>query len=109
MDEGRFQTVYEAVQSLHSNWLAVRGPTSLDTVKSPNTGAPKSTIVRVYMDNVFMGDTSKLREIAVKTVMWVRHYDGVAATGRWGLDHGAGVIYVSTHDAGIDLPGRSSP
>ena len=31
-----------------------------------------------------------------------RFYDGVAATGRWGIGHSAGVIYVSTHPAGTD-------
>lgn len=105
MEEGRFLNVFDAVQSIHSNWMRVRGPTSFDTTKNDRTGLSRD-IVRVYLDNTFLGDTSKLHQIPVRSVLWVRHYDGVTATARWGLDHGSGVIYVSTHDAGVDLPNK---
>ena len=90
MAEARFQTVYDAVEALHSNWLQARGP---DSFSNPSE-------VRVYLDNSLLGGTTKLHEIAANTVTWVKHYDGVAATARWGLDHGAGVIYVSTYPSG---------
>jgi hypothetical protein len=105
MDDGRFLNVFDAVQAVHANWMHVRGPTSFDGTKDDRTGLARD-IVRVYLDNTFLGDTSKLHQISVNSVLWVRHFDGVTATARWGLDHGSGVIYVSTHDAGIDMPGK---
>jgi hypothetical protein len=93
MVDAKFLTVYDAVAAMHSNWLRPRGTNSLTS---------QSSEVRVYLDNTRLGDTTTLRTIAVSNVLWVRHYDGITATGRWGLDHGAGVIFVATHPAGPD-------
>jgi len=57
-----YNTAYDVVEAMRSNWLAERGP---DSFASPAK-------VQVY-------------------------FDGIAATARWGLDHGMGAIYVSTH------------
>lgn len=81
------QNVYDVVESLRSNWLRARGPTSLT---GPNA------VVLVYLDDTRLGGVETLRTIPVAQVRYIRWYDGIAATGRWGLDHGAGVIYVST-------------
>jgi hypothetical protein len=51
----------------------------------------------VYLDGVRMGGIDQLRTIDVRPVTYIRFFDGIAATARWGLDHGAGAIYVSTH------------
>ena len=85
--ENHFLTAYDAVEALRSNWLQTRGTDSF--------AAPSQ--VRVYLDNTFLGGTSTLRDIAANTVSFIRYFDGIAATGRWGLDHGAGVIFVSQH------------
>ena len=85
--ENHFLTAYDAVEALRSNWLQTRGTDSF--------AAPSQ--VRVYLDNTFLGGTSTLRDIAASTVSFIRYFDGIAATGRWGLDHGAGVIFVSQH------------
>ncbi len=85
--DNRFLTVYDAVEALHANWLAARGPDSFQTPSE----------VRVYLDNISLGGVDMLRNIASNTVSYVQHFDGVSATARWGLDHGAGVIYVSSH------------
>src|SRR5690348_15837677 len=85
--ENQFLTAYDAVESLRSNWLQTRGTDSF--------AAPCQA--RVYLDNTFLGGTSTLRDIAANTVSFIRYFDGIAATGRWGLDHGAGVIFVSQH------------
>jgi hypothetical protein len=82
----QFSTAFDAIVSLRSNWLKTRGP---DSFQNP-------TQVRVYLDNSSLGDTETLRTIAINTVVYIRYFDGVQATARWGLDHGAGVIYVST-------------
>jgi hypothetical protein len=90
----RFSTAYDAVESLRSNWLSTRGT---DSFQNPS-------IVRVYLDNVSLGDKETLRTIAISNVMYIKYFDGISATARWGLDHGAGVIYVSTRVAGVADP-----
>lgn len=85
--ENHFLTAYDAVEALRANWLQTRGT---DSFSAPSQ-------VRVYLDNTFLGGTSTLRDIAANTISFIRYFDGIAATGRWGLDHGAGVIFVSQH------------
>ena len=81
------QNVYEVVESLRSNWLRTRGPTSLTS---------RDAQVLVYIDDNRLGGVETLRTINTTVVQYIRWFDGITATGRWGLDHGAGVIYVST-------------
>ena len=90
----RYSTVYDAIEGLRSNWLNTRGT---DSFNNPS-------VVRVYLDNVSLGDKETLRTIAVSSIAYVRWYDGVTATSRWGLNHGAGVIYVSTRPDGAGDP-----
>ena len=82
-----FHTAYDVIESLRANWLSSRGPNSFTT----------PTAVQVYLDGVRMGGVETLRTIDVRPVTYIRYFDGIAATARWGLDHGAGAIYVSTH------------
>ena len=90
--ESHFTTAYDAVEALRSNWLKARGTDSFQTPSE----------VLVYLDNTRLGGTDTLREIAANTIVYMRFYDGVTATGRWGIGHAAGVIYVSTHPGGTD-------
>jgi len=82
-----YHTAYDVIEALRSNWLSSRGPNSFS--------APAQ--VQVYLDGVRMGGIDQLRTIDVRPVTYIRFFDGIAATARWGLDHGAGAIYVSTH------------
>ena len=88
----RFTTAYEAVEALRSNWLRTRGP---DSFQNP-------TQVRVYLDNVSLGDVETLKTITLEHIEYLRFYDGVSATSRWGLNHGGGVIMVSTRPLASD-------
>ena len=81
------QNAYEVVENLRSNWLRTRGPTSL---------TQEDAVVQVYLDDNRLGGVETLRTINTTLIQYIRWYDGIAATGRWGLDHGAGGIYVST-------------
>lgn len=78
--------LYDAVQALHSPWLSTRGT---DSFRTPSQ-------VWVYLDDTKLGGVETLRDIVPATVGYIQHYDGIAASARWGLDHGAGVIYVSS-------------
>ena len=79
-----FRTALDAVQALRPNWLRTRGA---DSFQSP-------TQVIVYLDNVRMGGIDQLSTLSPSNIGSIQHYDGVQASGRWGLDHGAGVIQV---------------
>lgn len=92
-----FHSAYDVVESMRSNWLTSRGPNSFQT----------PTEVQVYLDGVRMGGVETLRTIDVRPVTYIRYFDGIAATARWGLDHGAGAIYVSTHPLS-EMVGMSS-
>jgi hypothetical protein len=78
---------YSVVASLRSNWLRERGSDTLN--RDP-------TKVQVYLDNVRMGEVDALKAIRVETVEYIQHYDANAASARWGIGHGQGVIFVST-------------
>ena len=81
-----YNNALDAVQALRSNWLRPKGTDSF--------AAP--TQVQVYLDNNRLGGVETLRGIATSQISYIRYYDGVTASGRWGLGHGQGVIYVST-------------
>lgn len=88
MRQHNFQTAYDAVEALHGNWLNIR----------PNTlgpGGPQSDVV-VYQDEVRLGGPAQLRQINVRTIDHIQHYDALAATSRWGVGHSQGVIQVLT-------------
>ena len=81
-----YTTAFEAVSSLRPQWLRTRG---VDSFRAP-------TQIQVYLDNMRLGGVNSLQQIPSVAVYWIRWYDGLDATARWGLDHGQGAIYVST-------------
>jgi hypothetical protein len=93
--KGHFTTLYDAVEALRSTWLRPRG---VDSFVSPSQ-------VWVYVDDSRLGGVETLRNIQPGLVNTVRFYDGPSATGRWGVDNGAGVIHVSTwNDGALGFP-----
>ena len=79
---------YSLVQNLRPNWLRARGASSLANPE----------IVQVYLDGSRLGGTDYLRQIATQSISRLQYLSGVDATQRFGLDHGAGAILVSTRD-----------
>ena len=79
--------IYAVVETLRSNWLRERGNDTL--IREP-------TRVQVYLDGTRLGGVETLRSISSASVSYVQHFDGIAASARWGLGHGQGVIYVAT-------------
>ena len=88
-----YENLLEAVQMLRSNWLVDRGP---DSFVSP-------THVWVYLDNTRMGGVQSLAQISTRYVSSVQRINGIDATARWGIGHGAGVIAV------MSWPPQASP
>ena len=79
-------SLYEVVRTYHPNWLRIRGPDSLR----------RSGEVQVYFDGTRVGGIENLRSMASSGISFIRWYDGIEAAARWGLDHGNGVIWVSS-------------
>lgn len=90
MLERHFLTAMDAVQALKGNWLASRGRDSF-TVPSQ---------LWVYFDNVRLGNANTLRTISTRDVAYLRYFNGVEATARWGVGHSAGVILAASWPAG---------
>ncbi len=83
--KGNFINVYDAIASLRSSWLVVRGA---DSFSNPSE-------VVVYQDAIRLGNAETLRRVPIRDAKYIRHYDGVAATARYGMGHSAGVILIS--------------
>jgi hypothetical protein len=97
MLQGNYATVYDAVVAMRSAWLRPHGP---DSFVLPS-------VVWVYVDGARLGGVDALRQIQPRLINTVRFYDGPTATGRWGVDNGAGVIHISTWSEGA--PGIPVP
>ncbi len=86
-EELAMQTVaYDAIQSLRPTWLRPRGT---DSIRSPSQ-------VWVYRDGSRLGGVEMLRTTSTADIAEIRFYDAAAATQRWGMGHGAGVISITT-------------
>lgn len=82
---GSFTNVFDLVQAMRPNWLRARSPNSF---QSPG-------FVQVYLDDVRLGGVENLRTLAVQGVQYIRWYDPISASSRWGLNHEQGAIVVS--------------
>jgi hypothetical protein len=83
---GYYSNAYEIVEALHANWLRPRGR---DSFVNP-------TPVWVYVNANRAGGVEALRTVLPRSVVYMRFYDGITASSRWGPGHGQGVIFVST-------------
>src|SRR5688572_24064534 len=81
-----YTDAFTAVQSLRPQWLRGRGASSMT----------RNETVKVYLDGSLLGGAEQLRQITTRSINSIQFLDGLEATQRWGLDHGAGAIIVST-------------
>lgn len=81
-----FSDAYSAIQTMRPQWLVVRGQTSL--------GARTRETIKVYLDGNRLGTVDNLRQIATNSIERMQRLDGIEASNRYGLDHGAGAILV---------------
>lgn len=88
MQASGHQDAYSLVQTLRPQWLRVRGTSSFNLTET----------VQVYLDGSRMGGPEQLRQISTHSISSLRYLDGLEATQRFGLDHGAGAIVISTRE-----------
>ena len=81
-----YPDLYELILALRGTWLRPRGP---DSFRS-------NSQIQVYRDDVRLGGVEMLRAMHPMEIDYVRYFDPVQASSRWGFDHGAGVIYVAS-------------
>lgn len=86
IQRAQYQNAYELVLALRSNWLRPRGT---DSLTRPGQ-------VLVYRDQIRIGGVESLRSMATMDIVSIQFIDGISAAARWGLDHGNGVIAVTT-------------
>ncbi len=82
-------SLMQAVQALRPHWLSIRGYDSFQAQGD----------VVVIRDGVMLGGRNTLNDIQNTNIAVLRHYDGLAATARWGICCGHGVIYISTMES----------
>ena len=84
----QYTNMYDVVLALRSNWLRARPAESIQG-QSPS--------IQVYLDNQRLaGGAEELRQLSPTNIESVRYFDPITASARWGMDHGAGAIYVLT-------------
>jgi hypothetical protein len=88
--EANYPDAFALVQALRPNWLITRGQGSITQREE----------IKVYLDGLLMGGVEYLKQISTQSISFIRWYDGLEATQRWGLDHGLGAIAVSTRRQG---------
>jgi hypothetical protein len=92
--EVRATNGYEAVQRLKSHWLRTRGSSQMPAAE----GMPqfRENPVLVYLDDQRLGGVDQLRRIEIAAIQYIQYFSPAEASSRWGMNHGGGVIYVST-------------
>lgn len=80
----------QIIEKLRPQMLASRG------LASPNDNTGESTRPKVYVDNIFFGDLSTLRDVVAGQVKEIRFINARDATTQWGTGHMGGVILVVT-------------
>lgn len=83
----QYTNMFDVIQAMRSNWL---------TVRTTSGGSGPAPSLVVYLDNQRIGGVDELRRILPSSVQQARYYDPIAASARWGMDHGAGAIYITT-------------
>lgn len=84
----RVTDVYQAVYQLRPEFLRRRGVTTVPSLASPR--------IVVYLDHLEFGYAESLRNIPLERVRTIRYVSRHEADLRWGRQHPAGAIEVST-------------
>ena len=84
---GRTETdAFALLSATRPSWLRVRGASSMY----------RPEMIQVYVNGMRAGSIQSLRSIQANTIVRAEHLDGARATERFGADHGAGAILLTT-------------
>lgn len=83
----QYTNLYDVILALRGNWVRQR------TAESING---KSSTVQVYLDTQRLSGVDELRSMQPGNVESIKFYDPIQASARWGMDHGAGAIFITT-------------
>ncbi len=84
-----YDNALQAVKTMRSQWLRERSPIGLVT---------SSGGVRVFCDGMDVGGVAVLQYMSTQGIAYIRYYNGIEASWRWGLGHENGVIFVSNQE-----------
>lgn len=79
---------YALIRALRPHWLELRGSAAID----------RRMEKRVYLDDMYLGGVSFLRQVTTPSIERIDYLDGPAATQRFGSDHAAGVIQIHSRN-----------
>jgi hypothetical protein len=96
----------ELIKALRPRWLQGRGANTFrETARGVGSGpgrgssievVPGTGTIRVYLDDVLLGDVSVLNQVNRGSFVEARYFDPAAATYRWGAGHTSGAIQLLT-------------
>ena len=81
-----YTNAYDVILALRGNWLRTRSAESFG----------KSSAVQVYLDTQRLSGADELKSMAPTNIASIRFFDPITASARWGMDHGAGAIFIVT-------------
>ena len=88
LDASVARNAYDAIQNLRPNYLRSRGTQTFDPTVS--------TQAAVYLDSQRYGDITALKSMTLDAIEEIRYLSPSDATSRYGTNHTAGVIEVTT-------------
>jgi hypothetical protein len=90
-------TAFEAVRTLRPEWLNERGSNII--------GEQPEEQIQVYLDDVHLGGTARLRDVTTQSIHSMHFLDAASATYRFGAGHSHGVILIIAADGRSGRPG----
>jgi len=88
LDASVARNAYDAIQNLRPNFLRSRGTQTFDPTVS--------TQAAIYLDGQRYGDVTALKSMLVDAIDQIRYLSAADATSRYGTNHTAGAIEVTT-------------
>ncbi len=82
-----YTNMYDVLLALRGNWMRTRTSESF---------FGKSSALQVYLDTQRLPGVEELRTLSPRNIESVRYLDPIQASARWGMDHGAGAILITT-------------
>lgn len=87
-NKGPGMNVYDLIEHLRPEYLRSRGPNSLR-----NTTPPTAV---VYLNGMRYGSIDQMRSLSADAVVQIQYLSAADATTRFGMDHTAGAILITS-------------